>query len=101
MLERIEQSFLDVVDIAPATVGRMDEHFHQQGTRQRTNTAGREERAYRLSECAPPATNERPCPHASPVVIDTWRIRQLELDHYDRFQGGLVLLAGGAAAGGG
>jgi hypothetical protein len=74
----------------------MNDDVNDQRTAQGPNPPRGEERANRSAECSAPARNERSCSNASPIVVHTWRIGKVKLDHYDRFHGGELLLTGAA-----
>jgi hypothetical protein len=102
VLQRIKEGFLQVVDIAPASIRRKHSHLDCQWSQERLHLGRREDRADRMAEYATPAADQRAVPHAPPVVIHTRRIWQFEREHHERFQGGVLLAAGdiGAAGGG-
>lgn len=98
MLEGIEEALEAVVDIPTPVVRREYVDVDYERARERADAPRGEERADRLTECPPPARDERPCSHAPPVMVDGRGIRQGEFEHHARFHGGAPLLAGAAAA---
>ena len=70
MLQSIEHRFLNVVHIPATTIGREDLKMNLQPAFQWTEPSQCQERTHAFAKCSPLATDERPCSHPPPVMID-------------------------------
>ncbi len=80
MLEGIKECLLKIVDIAPASIWRVDQNLDAEWAVQPSDPRRREKQADPFPEPAPLAADERSRPYPAVQVIDRGRVRQLKFE---------------------
>ncbi len=78
VLKSIEQAFKKVIEVATATVRRVNIDLDGQGTGKRLNASGSEVIAHQFAKQPPLPADQSFCPDSPPVVIDRRREWQLK-----------------------
>jgi hypothetical protein len=81
MLERVEQGFLDVIQIAATAIGRVNIDTDEERSRHRLHAHRREDRDHLPAKATPLTADESSSPDPSQLMINGLRIGEFDFEH--------------------